>query len=248
LNAEPLTIGQFHALREHRAQAATPWRAAVLHHQDEQALHAPGLVEQLRAAGYMATPTEVPLSDPFVDHYDEWQGRAPGGAYDVALLVGRLTPPAIAFAVLADVPLVRLSSIEAPCLTSIETAFASGHVDELPVAEISLDGVRRIFTSVVQVTADGPLGFECHLEPPRAHGALRNCDVRPGAASGLALDVHTDGAGPIRCRKVEIAGQPGSFLVELAGCPRRPATALIGAAPAPLRIVRTDKYPDPVTR
>jgi len=249
LNAEPLTIGQFHALREHRAQAATPWRAAVLHHQDEQALHAPGgLVEQLRAAGCMAILTEVPLSDPFVDHYDEWQGRAPRGAYDVALLVGRLTPPAIAFAVLADVPLVRLSSIEAPRLTSIETALASGHVDELPVAEISLDGVRRMFTSVVQVTADGPLGFECHLEPPRAHGALRNCDVRPGAASGLALDVHTDGAGPIRCRKVEIAGQPGSFLVELDGRPRRPTMALIEAAPAPLRIVRTDKYPDPVTR
>lgn len=37
----------------------------------------------------MAIPTEVPLADPFVDHYDEWQGRAPRGAYDVALLVGR---------------------------------------------------------------------------------------------------------------------------------------------------------------
>jgi len=194
----------------------------------------------------MAVPTEVPLSDPFVDHYDEWQGRAPRGAYDVALLVGRLTPPAVAFAVLADVPLVRLSSIEAPCLTSINTALASGHVDELPVAEISLDGVRRIFTSVVRITADGPLGFECHLEPPRAHEVLRNCDVRPGATSGLILDVHTDGAGPVRCRKVEITGQPGSFLVELDGRPRRPTAAHIGAAPGPLRIVRTDKYPYPV--
>jgi hypothetical protein len=195
----------------------------------------------------MAVPTGVPLSDPFVDHYDEWQGRAQRGAYGVALLVGRLTPPAVAFAVLADVPLDRVSSIEAPCLAWINTALASGHVDELPVAEINLDGARRIFTSAVQITADGPLGFECHLELPRAHGVLRNCEVRPGATSGLILDVHTDGAGPVRCRKVEITGQPGSLLVELDGRPRRPTTALIGAAPASLRIVRTDKDPDPIT-
>ena len=242
-----MAVEQSRLLREHGAQAGPRWRVAVLHHQDldSQELHAPGgLVERLRAANCMAIPIPLPLSDPFADHYDEWQGRASRGAYDFALILGHLSPPALALAVLADAPIVRLSSPVGPSLASIETAIASGHVDVLRVAEVALDDVRRLFVSVARVSAEVPLGFACHLDPQGTHKVLRSCDICPSTTSDLPLDVYIDGAGPLSCRSVEVASPPGSFLVELDGRPRRPAVARVRAAPRDLRIVRTDKYPE----
>lgn len=242
LSGEPLAIYPSKPRRGRSDDADPRWRVAVLYGEDEHVLHAPGgLIEQLRAARCMAIPIPVPMSDPFVDHYDEWQGRASRGAYDFALLVSPLTPPAMAFAVLGATPIARVTPTEPLPINLIQSAITCGHIDEIPMAVITLDGVRRVFAGIVWVTTDDPDGVECQLAPARTKQALHSCSIRAGGNRTVPLEVHIDGAGPIGSERVEITGRPGSFLVELDERPRRPTLVRIGVAPQPLKMVRTDK-------
>ncbi|MDA8074621.1 MAG: hypothetical protein M0Z40_05195 [Actinomycetota bacterium] len=246
MSGEPLVIDQSKP-RASRADDAGPsrWRVAVLYGQDEAVCAAGGLIDQLRAARCMAIPVPVPISDPFVDHYDEWQGRALRGAYDFALLAGPLTPPAMAFAVLADTPIARVAPTEPLPINVIESATACGHIDEIPVAEITIDGIRRVFAGVARVTTDDPASIACRLTPIGTRQAFHGCDIRAGTTmtASLPLEVRIDGAGPIGSECVELTGEPGSFVVDLDARPRRPTLVRIRVAPQPLKVVRTDRYP-----
>jgi len=127
----------------------------------------------------------------------------------------------------------------------IESAAACGHIDEIPVAEITIDGIRRVFAGVARVATDDPAGIACRLTPVGTRQAFHRCDIRAGTTTtaSLPLEVRIDGVGPIGSERVEITGEPGSFLVDLGARPRRPTLVRIGVAPQPLKVVRTDKYP-----
>jgi hypothetical protein len=244
LSGEPLALDQ--SPRAGRSDdAGARWRVAVLYGQDEDVFAAGALIDQLRAARCMAIPVVVPISDPFVDHYEEWQGRALRGVYDFVLLVGPLTPPAMAFAVLADTPIARVAPTEPLPISEIVSAAAYGHIDEIPVGEITIDGFRRVFAGVARVTTDNPAGVACRLAPVGTRQVLHGCEIRAGTTTtvSLPLEVRIDGAGPIGSERVEITGEPGSFLVDLDGRPRRPTLVRIGVVSQPLKVVRTDKYP-----
>jgi hypothetical protein len=225
-----------------RNEKNPPLRIAVLHHGDKgrDAISDGDVAEQLRMTYSHGIPIEVPLSDPFIDHREEWADHTRIGAYDVALLEGPLTPPVIAFAVLAGTPIAQVQPEQAFSFRAVIAALSRRHVDSVPVGQITLDGLCRYFTGAVTIVAENGGHLVRHIGTLKVSEPLISCEIRPGTE--LALEIQSDGTAPLRCDRIDVDGEPGDLLVELDGRPRRQGRVRMEPAPRPLELVRLDKY------
>lgn len=206
-------------------------------------VRAPGLPRprwsQLRAAGWMATEIDVTRTDPFIDHRAEWTGRAHPEAYQLITVVGEPSPAVVALAVLVGARLICLPiGIVESLPTAIEAALASGEVDLVPVAVVTVDGHQRFSTGPVTVTADSDTEVQWLQGSGRRRAITTGCQIAPAGGPDGSLELLLTDAAPIACRQVELHGGESRLQVDFDGRSRRASRVVVECLARRLPMVR----------
>lgn len=113
-------------------------------------------IDGLASHGWEGVGVDAVVEDPFTDVFDLTATIDLAGI-DVVLTVGGGSVTAIAIALLADVPLTPLDTLERPRLRAIEGAIESGAAVHRPVADLRVDGVRRLVAGPLEVRSRHPI-------------------------------------------------------------------------------------------
>lgn len=221
------------------------WRAGVVRSAGQSArLAAAEVVAQLRAAGWMATEIDVTRTDPFIDHRTEWTGRAHPEAYQLITVVGEPSPAVVALAILVGAPLVCLPvGIVESLPTAIEEALASGPVDVVPVALVTVDGQQRFCAGPVGVTPDIETEARWLEGSARRRASTTGCQISPTDEPDGSLELLLTDAVPIVCRQVELHGGGSGLRVDFDGRSRRVSRVVVECLTQRLRVVRLASRP-----
>jgi hypothetical protein len=156
------------------------------------------------------------VEDPFAD-VAELTGSVDLAGIDVVLAVGGGSVTAIAVAMSADVPLTALGVLERRRLEAIGAAVDAGVALHRPVADVHVDGIRRLITGPIEIRSPRPVDL-------RADGAkvrfATDATVRISAEMPMSgrLVVNADGHPSHRADRVGVTSSGGP--AQLVASPR----------------------------
>jgi hypothetical protein len=175
------------------------------------------VIDGLVSHDWEAVGVDAVVEDPFADAAD-LTGAVDLAGLDVVLTIGGGSVTAIAIAVLADVPLTPLGTVEPRRLHAIDAAIGSGAAVHRPVADLCVDGVRRLVTGPIEVHSHRPV--DALLDDVRTVPVHADTTVRIAAelpTSGR-LTVYVDGQPSRRAERLRVRS-PGAP-ARLAASPR----------------------------